>query len=536
MATYTPQQAYDRARELHDVASWEAIGKDLGTDAAGAQAIYSGGSPTANQSISQATRDQVLGSWNNFSISNLMQQTGLGEQQLRDIAGGGGVAPAGQGIMPFSSADYNRIQANSQAQLAGGGGIIAKPSMDTSGRPSFDYLGNPLTAGAPGAVPRPAVPQITSSAAGVPPAGTFNPNPSGPQTGGFSPATPRVDQNKPTVDPNLLQFLPTDTPESYKARLAGVYNNPLSQQAAREGGIAPSYGATPAFGGTQSVGASFGQATGGAPVVPFTGSPESDTAIAKLTADVQAVLRLSPEQLNTQADLDRLVESFKKGYQNIEDQPIALDFITGQQQSLEKRALGLAEPLEKKLARLQAERVAALDASKFALERADRTAEQQREDASTAASRAEQTRQFNVSEARLGSKETSLNTQIVNVGGRMLLVNQDTGATIKDLGASTSTTNPPSVTDQKYYQDQQIQKALPAAIQKAGDELGRNVGQDGYTDPGVYIGLRDDWVSAGFGTAASFDNQFAVRLSPQERARLGVGKAAGVSAGEEEGA
>lgn len=183
----TPEEQYARVRELHDVASWDAIGADIGTDAAGAQAIYSGGSPGI--SATPELTSQVQGMWNNFSISSIQQKTGLSEQQIRDIGAGGGVSPAGSGIMPFSSADMSRIQSASQAQLAGGGGNVAQPSTDSSGRPSFDYLGNPWTGGA---VARPASAVPGYGAGGVAPAGTYNPNPTGPyaSTGGIPPADP----------------------------------------------------------------------------------------------------------------------------------------------------------------------------------------------------------------------------------------------------------------------------------------------------------------------------------------------------------
>lgn len=89
---------------------------------------------------------------------------------------------------------------------------------------------------------------------------------------------------------------------------------------------------------------------------------------------ITSLMNPSSEELTTQADLDKIIDSFKTGYQNIEDKAIPMQFITGEQASLEKRATNLAEPLEKKLARLQAQRTAALEASKFTLDRADKKA------------------------------------------------------------------------------------------------------------------------------------------------------------------
>src|SRR3990167_6520661 len=118
------------------------------------------------------------------------------------------------------------------------------------------------------------------------------------------------------------------------------------------------------------------------PEAPFekpapTPTPEQPKAPAPLSKEEQAVadaekahelaMQISPDQLSTQEDLDKLIEATKKAYRNAQDQPIALEFITGQLSSLENRALGLAEPLEKKLARLQAQRTSALESSKFGL-------------------------------------------------------------------------------------------------------------------------------------------------------------------------
>lgn len=125
---------------------------------------------------------------------------------------------------------------------------------------------------------------------------------------------------------------------------------------------------------------SANQARSGTGTVPETPQvpPQTAAAIQNAEQAVQDAMKISPDELSTQADLDRLIESTKKAFLNIEDQPIPLQFITGQLASVERRALGLAEPLERRLARLQAKRTAALDASEFALERADEAAERAR--------------------------------------------------------------------------------------------------------------------------------------------------------------
>ena len=120
------------------------------------------------------------------------------------------------------------------------------------------------------------------------------------------------------------------------------------------------------------------------PVTPTTPSGESSTpttpvvspattkAVETAEKAVATAQNISPDELSTQEDLDKLIESAKSAYIGIKDKPIPLEFITGQLASVERRATALAEPLERKLARLQSVRTSALEASKFALERADK--------------------------------------------------------------------------------------------------------------------------------------------------------------------
>lgn len=100
-----------------------------------------------------------------------------------------------------------------------------------------------------------------------------------------------------------------------------------------------------------------------------------ETNVSTAESAYTKAMAMTPEEIKAQEELDRLSESFNKGYQGIQDQTIPMEFITGQQQSLENRALNLAEPLADKLARLEAKRTASIGASKFALERADKALE-----------------------------------------------------------------------------------------------------------------------------------------------------------------
>lgn len=71
-----------------------------------------------------------------------------------------------------------------------------------------------------------------------------------------------------------------------------------------------------------------------------------------------------------------------------------MEFITGQLKSIEDRATSLAEPLDRKLARLQSARTASLEASKFALSRADNKLTAEKTAATKAADDAESARRF----------------------------------------------------------------------------------------------------------------------------------------------
>ncbi len=105
------------------------------------------------------------------------------------------------------------------------------------------------------------------------------------------------------------------------------------------------------------------------PAVPTASAAEK--AVADAENLYQKSLELGDDELATQGDLDRLSESVNKAYTGTKNQAIPMGFITGQLASIEERALNLAEPLENKLARMQAARTNAIESSKFALERAD---------------------------------------------------------------------------------------------------------------------------------------------------------------------
>ena len=132
----------------------------------------------------------------------------------------------------------------------------------------------------------------------------------------------------------------------------------------------------------------------------------SDTEKALTTAqDLYAKSQaISPDELSTQGDIDKLVESTRGAYTDIQDKAIPMEFITGQLASVERRAATLAEPLERKLARLQSQRTSAIEASKFGLDRAEKKLAAETAAKQTAKTEAESARRFGIEQA--GAQQT----------------------------------------------------------------------------------------------------------------------------------
>jgi len=172
------------------------------------------------------------------------------------------------------------------------------------------------------------------------------------------------------------------------------------------------------------------------------GTPEYKTAVS----GYESSLKMTPEEeANAKAQAD-LEASMAIGQANTSNQPIPMDFITGQQAAIEKRGLTLQQPLAARAALLQAKRIAALDASKFKLEQMNKQIEYSKS-ASTPVSVGAGSSLIDPRTGRVIYKsptatENKLDTSISEVGGRKLLINNQTGQTIKDLGATGTVTKP----------------------------------------------------------------------------------------------
>lgn len=115
---------------------------------------------------------------------------------------------------------------------------------------------------------------------------------------------------------------------------------------------------------------------------PGPANPDLDAAkkaVADAEASYSGAVPLSADYLQSKEALDNLIASTKAGYTGAQNQPIPLEFITGQLSAIERRSNTLAEPLQQKMARLEANRTATLEASKYALDRADKNLQNLRE-------------------------------------------------------------------------------------------------------------------------------------------------------------
>ena len=111
------------------------------------------------------------------------------------------------------------------------------------------------------------------------------------------------------------------------------------------------------------------------PTAPTPVISDTQRQIQEAEQQLRDSMEITPEEVRTQADLDKLISSTRQAFTGTQDKTIPLEFITGQLASIENRALNLAEPLESKLSRLQAKREASQSASRFALERLEKRAE-----------------------------------------------------------------------------------------------------------------------------------------------------------------
>lgn len=104
--------------------------------------------------------------------------------------------------------------------------------------------------------------------------------------------------------------------------------------------------------------------------------PQEDEYTKALSALLKAQEK-TPEEVSTEKTLGNLLASEQMGLNTIQDKPIALPFITGQQAALQRQVSTQSLPLSTRLAQLQAQRQASVDVAKtqYEIGKEKRTAE-----------------------------------------------------------------------------------------------------------------------------------------------------------------
>lgn len=212
--------------------------------------------------------------------------------------------------------------------------------------------------------------------------------------------------------------------------------------------------------------------------------------LTKAEEDVVKVSAVTPEEQEAQTTLANLLASKELGLQAIREKAIPIQFITGQEAAVERRAAVKALPLQAQIATLQARRQSALDVAKSRLDIAKSKAE------------------------RAKPNETKVD-EFTNEKNERVIVFRDsnTGKLRQEVAGKVAPTKSETTQTER---DRAIKVAV---ITKARPVLLASKGQDGYVDPAKYLDLRAQYAEA-IGDPSGFDSLFSPYLSPQERARL----------------
>lgn len=220
---------------------------------------------------------------------------------------------------------------------------------------------------------------------------------------------------------------------------------------------------------------------------------------------------------NQQAALESELRNTNQGQdemnRNIKDQPIALPFITGQQNAVEERyALrrgdigNRQQTLQAKLANLQARRQAAMDVSKTGLQYS-----QQQDDREY--QRGQDTKRNNMQLS--GQYADILQQQYSNRQGESRYKDAQTQQTFENqinqqkVAVQQQNANKPRSGNKPTQAQTQRQQVSTGAAWLDG-----RTGEDGYVSPADYKKARQDWVSLG-NPLKTFDDQYSVYINPQ---------------------
>lgn len=273
-----------------------------------------------------------------------------------------------------ATSSYTSVGVSSPSAL----GLPASPNMSVYTPPAANMSVAPKTANqvaAAGTVPyipnnaagyggMSLVPTSTSAKTGLPTSsvpGAISPTTSK----GVLPTLPAVSSSKsPTVSTAAARTSnatsTSNNSSTYQASPAIPNLGSASETNYAGSSIAPGItggtgaGAGGGIGGFSAPGASFGTAGGGSD--PYGLSYFSSTEQQNAEKALQDALQMSPDELNTQKQLNALNASAATSYTNTAGQPIPLPFITGQQAQIQRSQAALAQPLESALTLAQAQR------------------------------------------------------------------------------------------------------------------------------------------------------------------------------------
>jgi len=193
-------------------------------------------------------------------------------------------------------------------------------------------------------------------------------------------------------------------------------------------------------------------------------------------------LKPSKSEDNYQKQLDNLMAqqanvnaSRDMGIQQVEEQPIATPFIAGQGAAITNRAAVLqgalsaqAVPLQQSLAREQARRQSAMDVSKTMID--------------YASSKDKITNDYNQTNYANANKASNLDTSTIEVNGRKVLINNQTGETIKDLGVADKPSSSSSSSSTKKDKSDDIASAVINFRSLVNEKGWRGIDPTMYTD------------------------------------------------------
>lgn len=263
-----------------------------------------------------------------------------------------------------------------QNELKNKGFLTNIDSPGVFSQSTVDALGKYLSA------PQPSLGSVSGAMNSLQNAQNALTTPSLPSLTNAGSTTPTLPSSGATTGSTTPSLTPTGMPTLPSVNGASTTTTPTTGGAISTTGT-PSTGATSMTPAGQGTGAP----TIGLPTIPQinTGAttPTTSTTPAVPTAagpsalekQYQGLITPAQGEVDTQSMINNLLASKQMGLNSIADQAIPMNFITGQQSSVERRAQGQLIPLQQKMALLQAQRQSALEATKFALDREDKAKE-----------------------------------------------------------------------------------------------------------------------------------------------------------------